>query len=111
MDWRGSDGLADIATRIVRDTFKDPGGVTYTPSGGPSYQLDAPFDEAWEELDWSQPGLAVASSSPVVDIRLADLPVDPEIGAIVEVDGRTFEVEDIRVGSHGTSAKLILLEL
>ena len=97
--------LADTAIRAVRGEFGE--AVEYRPAaGGGPYSIVAPFDEAYQTVRL-EGEVEVAATRPVLDVRLADLPVDPAEGDEVDVDGRTWTVEEVERDGRG-SAKLYL---
>lgn len=113
MGWLGTGGLADACTRVVHSAFSPDTAPTYAdPDTGVVYTLEhAVFDEAWEDIELDE-GAPVATTKPVLDVRLAEFgDVDPVEGGVVTAEGRTFEVAEVRDGTAATSAKLVLFEV
>ncbi len=97
------------ATEIVRDTF--PTAVSYTAAaGGGAQAITGVYDEAHEavELDGE---VAVSTTRPMFEVRIADLAAPPAQGDTftVTASGRTFRVSDDQPDGSG-NVKLYLLE-
>jgi hypothetical protein len=86
--------------------------VEYRPEGGSdTFVLRAVFDESWTEVDprtgRDADGVAVSTTAPALHVRLADLPAKPGQGDGVTIDGRDYEVVDVRPDGAG-GATLVL---
>ena len=100
--------LADAAIVACRDEFKS--AISYSPAaGGGPYLLDAILDRPFEAVELGPADVAIAGRRPVLDLRLADLPVEPLPGdSLTDLDdGGTYTVEEIEPDGRG-SAKLFL---
>jgi len=101
--WRG---LADQATRTVRDTIGLQCVYTPVATGIPA-TIRAPFDDAFQELIL-EGGIPDTVERTVLDVRLEDLPAFPEPGDTVEIvrmgesGAIVFLVEDVQRGGQGT---------
>jgi hypothetical protein len=100
-------GLADLATKAARDEFGSE--IVYTPvAGGGPFTLTATFDRAFEAVSLGGADFEIASRRPILDLRLADLSVEPKTGDSLTVDGsNAYTVEEIEPDGRG-SAKLFL---
>lgn len=80
--------LLTVADRAVREVLGS--SVVYTPGVGAAVTVRAVFDAAFVRVDLGQPG--VASVSPAVFLRLADLPSNPETDTACRVtaEGVTY---------------------
>jgi hypothetical protein len=98
MDWEDHiEGLMDA----TRDTFGE--AVEYSPAaGGGPFEFEAIFDRETEIVIDN-----VVTFRPTLDIKLADLAVDPEQGDSVTVGEETFTVDYMREDGKG-GALLIL---
>jgi hypothetical protein len=98
--------LADAANLSARDEFG--GLVSYSPAaGGGPYVFTGILDRPFEAVELGPADVAIAGRRPVLDVRLADLPVAPIPGDSLTVSGSTFTVEDIEPDGRG-NAKLFL---
>ena len=100
-------GLADAAIVAARDEFKS--SVSYSPlAGGGPHTLDAILDRPFEAVELGPAEIAIAGRRPILDLRLADLPVAPVPGDTLTVDGGSpYTVETVEPDGRG-SAKLFL---
>lgn len=90
--------LADVVNVAARDVFGE--AVTYTPSGGAALALATPFDAAYEEVV-VEDGVPVATTNPVLSVRLADLPTAPRKGDTFTVRGKGYKVKVVKPDGHG----------
>ena len=98
--------LADAANLAARDEFG--GSVSYSPAaGGGPYALDAILDRPFEAVELGPADVAIAGRRPILDVRLADLPVEPVPGDTLTVSGSSFTVEEVEPDGRG-GAKLFL---
>ena len=66
--------------------------ITYTPSSGPPVTVNGIFDEVYQ-LAKDDPEAGVETMQPAVFLRLADLPVDPELDdPTLTIGGVTYRV-------------------
>ena len=111
-DWNKA--VADLQD-ACRDTFGIP--VRYIPSmetrfelGSKAIDLTGIFDDARETVSLmggGGNGMEAVIPRPVVEIRLADLGIDPMDGDEVVVNEITYRILEIQPDGHGT-ASLIL---
>lgn len=94
--------LADLANVAVRDTFGAT--VTYEPVGGGTHALVAPFDRTHVDVQLSTE-VGVTSTRPMLELRLADLAVEPQEGDQFVAGGERYQVEEVRLDGRG-GAKL-----
>lgn len=98
--------LADAANLAVRNTFGSE--VVYTPAaGGGPYTFTAVLDRPYQAVSMSPAEVELAGRGPVLDIRLADLPVAPVQGDALTVDGGSYTVEEVEPDGR-LGAKLYL---
>lgn len=95
MPW-GHASLANVACRTIFGEAATVGGTT----------CRAVFDQAYQEVVL-QGEVPIASTSPVLDVVLADLPSVPVQGDVVVVDSGTWEVSRVVPDGQG-NAKLFL---
>jgi len=95
--------LAAAAEHLGEDALFAP---LKSAPGGDAFAVRGPFDEAAEivELGSEAP---VSSTTPTLDIRLADFAATPEQGDRVTVLGRLYEIWDTRPDGQG-GMKLLL---
>ena len=87
------------------NTF-DVVGATYSHTGGAAFAIKLVFDSAHIEVDPTT-GVAISSLSPMIGIRLSDLPAAPTKSDIVTVRGIQYRVVDDQPdGQGGTSMVL-----
>lgn len=81
----------------------------YTPAGGVSFPIDGIFDEAFTEVVLLDDGSRVASTFPVLGVRIAQIPNGPRQGDRVSIAkvNTTYVVREVRPDGHG-EAKLLL---
>lgn len=110
--------LLHRATRVIRDKFWDC-RVTLDPDGA-AHQCAGIFHAPHEEMvPDGQGGVAICSTDPVVDVRLADLSVVPKTKDILIIEARhpdggydapvRYRVKDAREDGYG-SMKLALVK-
>lgn len=95
MEWAA---LADRVNSTARRVFGE--AVTYTAAGEAAVSISAPFDAAHEEIT-IQDGAAVSATSPMLAVRLADLPAEPRKGDTFTARGRSYRVKVVKPDSHG----------
>ena len=100
----GWDDLAAMVGGAARDAFGTT--VLYRPHGGDPVTIAAIFHAEHAEAGLAG-GVPVTTTAPVLDVLLADLPVEPEEGDTLTVAGSDYRVVDIRTDGMGV-AKLIL---
>ncbi len=100
----GWDDLAVMVGGAARDAFATT--VLYRPEGGAPITIAAIFHAEHAEAGLAG-GVTVTTTAPVLDVLLADLPVEPEEGDTLTVAGSDYRVVDIRTDGMG-GAKLLL---
>ena len=100
----GWDDLAAVVGGAARDAFATT--VLYRPQVGEPVTIAAIFHAEHAEAGLAG-GVPVTTTAPVLDVLLADLPVEPEEGYTLTVAGSDYRVVDIRTDGMG-GAKLIL---
>ena len=100
----GWDDLAAMVGSAARDAFATT--VLYRPQVGEPVTIAAIFHAEHAEAGLAG-GVPVTTTAPVLDVLLADLPVEPEEGDTLTVAGSDYRVVDIRTDGMG-GAKLIL---
>lgn len=100
----GWDDLAVMVGGAARDAFATT--VLYRPEGGAPITIAAIFHAEHAEAGLAG-GVPVTTTAPVLDVLLADLPVEPEEGDTLTVSGTDYRVVDIRSDGMG-GAKLLL---
>ena len=100
----GWDDLAAMVGSAARDAFGTT--VLYRPKVGDPDTIAAIFHAEHAEAGLAG-GVPVTTTAPVLDVLLADLPVEPEEGDTLTVSGTDYRVVDIRSDGMG-GAKLIL---
>lgn len=100
----GWDDLAAMVGSAARDAFATT--VLYRPEGGAPIAIAAIFHAEHAEAGLAG-GVPVATTAPVLDVLLADLPVEPEEGDTLTIAGSDYRVVDIRPDGMG-GAKLLL---
>ena len=100
----GWEDLAAMVGGAARDAFATT--VLYRPEGGAAITIAAIFHAEHAEAGLAG-GMPVTTTAPVLDVLLADLPVEPEEGDTLTVTGSDYRVVDIRTDGMG-GAKLIL---
>ena len=101
MGWRK---LADGLLVRTRNTFGET--IVYTPQGGSSRVIKGVFQSAHQQFD-PDAGAMVIVESPVLDLRLADLSVEPKADDAVQVGTRLFKVSK-RLDDGNGGTKLFL---
>ena len=112
-DWASAVGDLQEA---CRDTFGVP--VRYIPSvekrpglGGAAIEITGIFDDSRETVNVMSGagggGMEAVIPRPVVEIRVADLGVEPMEGDEVTVNGITYRILDVQADGHG-AAVLVL---
>ena len=92
--------LQAAVNRSAMATWGQP--ATYTPaSTGTPVGITAVFDSAFVAVETGGE-VPVSTVAPVLLVRLADLPADPEQGDAVTVGGGDYEVADVQPDSSGT---------
>lgn len=110
--------LLHRATRVIRDKFSDC-RVVLDPDGA-AHACPGIFHAPHEEMVADgEGGVAVCSTDPVADVRLADLPVVPKTKDVVTVEARLpdggydapvrYRVKDTRDDGYG-GMKLALVK-
>ncbi len=108
-EWQNA--VADLQ-EVCWDTFGVP--VRYIPSvekrpglGGAAIEITGIFDDSRETVNvmagGGGSGMEAVIPRPVVEIRIADLGVDPMEGDEVIVDGSTYRIIDIHLDGHGAA--------
>ena len=108
-DW--SDAISDLQ-EVCRDTFGVP--VSYIPSvekrpglGGAAIAISGIFDDSRETVNVMSGGggggMDAVIPRPVVEIRIADLGIDPMEGDEVVVGGATYRIIDFHLDGHGAA--------
>ena len=100
--------LADCPIKAGKETFGCE--VEYVCKGGsPTATFDCiSFDSAFDVVD-VEGDVEVSTTAPVIDIRLADLPQDPQLEDRVTIETVEYAVEEMQPGGH-CSMKLRLSE-
>lgn len=97
--------LADRALRTAIATFGQT--VVYHGDGANPVTLTGIFDAAHESVELDVAGVPVSTRQPELGLRLADLPVAPQQGDHLEIDGTAYVVVDVRPDGQG-GARLAL---
>lgn len=97
--------LADRAIVACRNTFAT--AVEYPRGSG--YMINVVFDDAYKTQTVNQ-GVAVSTTRPCIDIRLADLLTAPIAGDLVVVNGRNAEISDVQPGGLGSAKCFLTME-
>ena len=97
--------LADAANLAARNEFAST--VTYTPAAGGSYSIAALLGRPFEGIQLGGADVMIAGRKPVLDVRLADLPVTPIAGDELTVESADYVVEEVEPDGQG-GVKLIL---
>ncbi|TAH39288.1 MAG: electron transfer flavoprotein [Planctomycetota bacterium] len=107
MSWSAARN-ACLAGCIETFDAAEPGQpVLYLPGAGGSHTIHGVFSEQHVELD-PETGTTITSQSPLLTLRLAELPVTPLVDVDrVQVRGVTYRVKDIQEGTGGR-ASLVL---
>lgn len=90
----------------VRETYGEPGAVTYQPDGLADVALTAYFRAAHLEIDVDL-GVAINSTEPMIGLFAEDLPADPgskdhvEIGVPHFTPARRYRVTKAEPDGHG----------
>ena len=111
------DNLLTLVNRSCLATFGVP--VIYTPSmetrmelGGTPITLGGIFDEKWENVTlMGTNGVDAVVPHPVVEIKVADLGIDPMAGDEVVVDGVIYRILDVQLDGKGMMALLHLVQV
>lgn len=101
------DNLLNLSNRTCLATFGVP--VVYTPSmetrmelGGAPINLVGVFDEKRDIVTlMGSGGLDAVVPHPAVEIRVADLGIDPMSGDDVAVNGLTYRILDVQLDGRG----------
>ncbi len=101
------DNLLNLANRTCLATFGVP--VVYTPSletrmelGGTTISLVGVFDEKRDIVTlMGTNGMDAVVPHPVVEIKVADLGIDPMAGDEVAVNGLTYRILDVQLDGKG----------
>ncbi len=92
--------LLTLVNRSCLSTFGVP--VTYTPIAGDTISLVGVFNEKWENITlMGTNGMEAVVPHPVVEIRVADLGIDPMAGDEVIVDELTYRILDVQLDGRG----------
>jgi len=83
---------------IAIPTFGE--AVTYRPKTGGSFQIQAVFDNEWQEVDPNS-NVVVSSNAPRLGIRLRDFPSKPIQGDCLVAEGKTYQVVDVQEDGQG----------
>ena len=67
--------------------------VLYSPKRGGTYEIVGIFDNQYEQVD-PDTEQVVAANQPVLGVKLADLPGEPERGDKVQIRGKWYRVID-----------------
>lgn len=95
--------MADRASEITRDVYKEPVAVTYEPySGAPSYEVAGIFDEAYQVSDPAT-GLPVSDVAPVLSVILSDLSALPAERDVAVIRGTRYLVVEAKEDGHGNA--------
>ena len=108
-DW--TEAIANLQ-EACRDTFGVP--VSYIPSvekrpelGGMAIEITGIFDNARETVNLmaggGRGGMETVIPRPVVELRLADLGIDPMEGDEVVINSLTYTITDVQPDGHGTA--------
>jgi hypothetical protein len=92
--------------------------ITYQPSVGPAVAVPGIFDAQYTLLDGGGPASGVEATAPAVFLRLASLPIDPELddptltiaGDPTPANNGTYRVVERRTAGLG-SIVLVLRKL
>lgn len=101
-------GWPSLVEQMDRACLKSMGvAIQYVPALGAAVDLEhAIFDASYIRVDAGQAG--VSSATPMVFVRLSDLPSDPaQDDPNVIVDGVTYQVTEIQKDGQG-GVRLIL---
>ncbi len=106
------DKLLALVNRSCLATFGVP--VIYTPSietrtelGGTPIDLVGVFDEKWENVTlMGTGGMDAVVPHPVVEIKVADLGIDPMAGDEVAINGLSYRILDVQLDGKGMMALL-----
>lgn len=102
-------GWTELARSVlvrVRETYGEPGAVTYTPKGLSAVILTAYYRAAHLEVDVDL-GVAISTTEPMLGIFGEDLPADPGpddflvVGAPHFTPTRRFRVTKAEPDGHG----------
>lgn len=100
----------ELVDRLARATVAGPTvgrPVAYTTGDGATTQIAGDFDAAFESVEMGG-GVPVSSVQPMLEIRVADLPVPPapdDTFVLVET-GAKYIVIDVNPGASGVMVKL-----
>jgi hypothetical protein len=89
--------LADLALSAVVDVMGQP--IVYRRRGQ-QWPVEGVYQASHVAMD-PDTGVQVRSTQPVVLISGADLPMSPQQGDEVQVDGTSFTVRDPQPDGHG----------
>jgi hypothetical protein len=107
--WDGNGGLADLAYKATRDTFKTSVAVGYQYTATSNIDtFDAIFDNAYEEQDLGGEQ-AIVVQRPYIDVRLLDLDETPAQDDYAAVNGTYYVVTETRFDGQG-GCKLFLVK-
>lgn len=88
----------EALNQACRTQFGEP--VLYRASDGREFSITAVFDDRYSLADPGTPGLS--TTTPMVNLRLADLPVDPgEDDGEFECRGVRYRVTDFKPDAAG----------
>ena len=85
--WTDREDRIDRATR--RSSLAEP--VTYTPAGGSAVVIRGVFSPTSIDVDPGS-GVAIVSVQPVLGVRVADLPQEPQQGDTLTARGVDYRV-------------------
>ncbi len=92
------DSLTDMLDEKTVELLGDP--ITYTPAGGTARALMVWGDQG--ERNQAGGGIGVIVGEKVIEVRMADAPVRPGPGVIVEfADGSRYEPREVRSDESG----------
>ncbi|PWK30859.1 head-tail joining protein [Pseudomonas sp. OV226] len=110
IDW---DSLVLGPLETIFGEGEQPAGkVMFYPAGGIGYAIDGVFDSAYREVEMIDPMVGVASTQPVLGVRLSTFAQPPEQDDQVFIPrvNQRYLVTEVRPDSHGW-AKLMLSEM
>ena len=103
-----SDALSDLHV-ACQDTFGIP--VSYIPSvekrpglGGAAIEITGIFDDNRATINLMGGGgnsMEAVIPRPIVELRLADIGIDPMEGDEVQVEGVSYRILDVQPDGHG----------
>ncbi len=102
----------NLVNRILGHTTRILGEkIKYTFKKGGDVQIDAIFDQEWEQVD-PDTEQVVSTNQPVLGVRLSDLKDEPKIGDEILIlrDNKKYVVQDTREDGQGGVSLFLRLQ-